>query len=226
MAKYYKSAFFYGFSSLFFMVIGWIDNILGFFQDFWRSFVFIIQVGGFFWMGLYLKYGEKDHKERADMQNLVTNLSFLGPAIIQFLGPLSDRLYNMRIVNLWIFSQEEYFKIVGFTLLLISLFFMIWGPVYLGEYFSLDIEIRKEHKLITGGPFRLFRHPKYFGMALYFIAYFFIFRSWIIAIITIFAYVFIIWRVNDEETLLSNEFGEEWQNYCKKTKWRLVPFIW
>lgn len=226
MAKNYKFAIKYSLSSLFLMLLGWIDDLGGFFLSPWRTWTLIIQVSCFFWMGLYLKYGlEEENKEKAELQFIVTSLSFIGPGIIQFLGPLSERLLELRIANLLILNVDN-LRIAGMFFFIFSFIPMIWGPIHQGRFFSLDIEIKKDHKLVTDGPFRVVRHPKYFGMLFYYIGFALIFRSVILIIIIFLALIFILWRIRDEEVLLSGEFGEKWQSYCRKTKWRLVPFIW
>lgn len=226
MGKNYKFAVKYSLSSLFLMLLGWIDNLSGFFLSTWRTWTLIIQVSGFYWMGLYLKYGlEEENKEKADLQFIVTSLSFIGPGLIQFLGPLGERLLEMKIANLLILSVDN-LRIAGMVFYVFSFIPMIWGPIHQGRFFSLDIEIKKDHKLVTDGPFRVVRNPKYFGMLFYYIGFALIFRSVILIIIIFLALIFILWRIRDEEVLLSGEFGEEWQSYCRKTRWRLVPFIW
>lgn len=226
MAKNYKFAVKYSLSSLFLMLLGWIDDLNGFFLSPWRTLTLIIQVSGFFWMGLYLKYGlEEENKEKADLQFIVTSLSFIGSGLIQFLGPLGERLLEMRIANLLILNVDN-LRIAGMVFYVFSFIPMIWGPIHQGRFFSLDIEIKKDHKLVTDGPFRVVRNPKYFGMLFYYVGFALIFRSVILIIIIFLALIFILWRIRDEEVLLSGEFGEEWQSYCRKTRWRLVPFIW
>jgi protein-S-isoprenylcysteine O-methyltransferase Ste14 len=32
------------------------------------------------------------------------------------------------------------------------------------------------------------------------------------------------WRIHDEEALMGQEFGTEWEGYARRS-WRLVPFI-
>lgn len=36
--------------------------------------------------------------------------------------------------------------------------------------------------------------------------------------------VIVLFRIKEEEALMSSEFGETWQQYCKKS-WQLMPFI-
>jgi protein-S-isoprenylcysteine O-methyltransferase Ste14 len=33
------------------------------------------------------------------------------------------------------------------------------------------------------------------------------------------------WRIGDEEALLGQEFGSQWQDYVR-TSWRLIPYVY
>ncbi len=95
---------------------------------------------------------------------------------------------------------------------------------YLGKQFSIEVSIQEDHKLIQTGPYSLIRHPRYLGIVLFFIGFSFIFQS-LIAICLVVALSFVlIWRIFTEEALMRQKFGEEWDEYCKKT-WRICPFV-
>jgi protein-S-isoprenylcysteine O-methyltransferase Ste14 len=52
-----------------------------------------------------------------------------------------------------------------------------------------------------------------------------LFRSWIgLAGSTMFLGV-IEFRIKDEEALMHQEFGQEWEAYCKQS-WRLMPYLY
>ena len=44
--------------------------------------------------------------------------------------------------------------------------FAIWARAHLGKYWSGDVTIRQEHRLIRSGPYKFIRHPIYSGMLL------------------------------------------------------------
>ena len=44
--------------------------------------------------------------------------------------------------------------------------FAIWARAHLGKYWSGDVTIRQEHRLIRSGPYQFIRHPIYSGMLL------------------------------------------------------------
>jgi protein-S-isoprenylcysteine O-methyltransferase Ste14 len=44
--------------------------------------------------------------------------------------------------------------------------FAIWARAHLGRYWSAQVTIRQEHRLIRTGPYKFIRHPIYTGMLL------------------------------------------------------------
>eukprot|EP01025_Chloroclados_australasicus_P047698 TRINITY_DN5377_c0_g1_i1.p1 TRINITY_DN5377_c0_g1~~TRINITY_DN5377_c0_g1_i1.p1 ORF type:complete len:208 (-),score=-7.57 TRINITY_DN5377_c0_g1_i1:672-1295(-) len=98
----------------------------------------------------------------------------------------------------------------------------------LGKYFTFQVGIRKDHKLITCGPYQYVRHPSYTGFILANLAllYFYGIRNrWIWTLLicssTIKAYA----RIVNEEKVLKQEFGDQWIKYCRSTPYVLVPGI-
>ncbi len=55
------------------------------------------------------------------------------------------------------------FETPGYLLFLAGLGLYVVGRLILGRFYSESVRIRPEHKLITSGPYRIIRHPIYFG---------------------------------------------------------------
>src|SRR5437773_923394 len=55
------------------------------------------------------------------------------------------------------------FYLFGFLLFLGGLILRWYSIGYLGRYFTVDVSISAEHKLIDSGPYRHIRHPTYTG---------------------------------------------------------------
>ena len=102
-------------------------------------------------------------------------------------------------------------------------FFSIWS---LGRFFTVDVTIRKDHKLKTDGIYGLLRHPSYSGSILSFIGLGFSLNNWIsVLAISIPVTIAMLYRINIEEKLLMKQFGSEYSDYMKKT-YRLIPWIY
>ena len=51
----------------------------------------------------------------------------------------------------------------GCALMVAGMAFRWWAVRVLDRYFTVDVAIREDHKLIRSGPYRLLRHPSYTG---------------------------------------------------------------
>ena len=76
---------------------------------------------------------------------------------------------------------------------------------------------RKNHQLVTSGPYRWVRHPLYtFGSSM-FIALGLMADSWFIAALGILAFLAMAIRTPKEEANLIETFGDEYKEYMKRT---------
>ena len=92
-------------------------------------------------------------------------------------------------------------------------------------YLSRTIKVEEGQKVIDTGMYAVVRHPMYAVTLLLFISMPFVLGS-LIALPVFLFYPFIIAkRITDEEKLLVQEL-HGYEEYCKKVKYRLIPFIW
>jgi protein-S-isoprenylcysteine O-methyltransferase Ste14 len=106
--------------------------------------------------------------------------------VIVSTGTILEFLFLNRDINFMV-------TIVGIVLYLCGLIIRNWAIRSLGKFWSIHIEIRKNHKMIKMGPYKYMRHPAYlsilceiWGLPLIMNAYFtFIFAAVIYIPITI-----------------------------------------
>ena len=76
---------------------------------------------------------------------------------------------------------------------------------------------RKQHQLVTNGPYRWVRHPLYtFGSSM-FVAFGLMSDNWFIALLGILAFIAMASRTPKEEANLIEKFGNEYRDYMKRT---------
>ena len=109
--------------------------------------------------------------------------------------------------------------VAGMTLRFISVF-------TLGKMFTVDVTIREDHKIKTDGVYRYIRHPSYTGSLLSFTGLGLTWNNWL-SLIILFVLITIsfIYRIRIEEKLLTEQFGNGYLEYQKKT-YRLFPWIY
>lgn len=96
----------------------------------------------------------------------------------------------------------------------------------LGKYFTVDVTIRKEHKIKKDGFYSVLRHPSYSASLLTFLGLGLYLNNWIALVIAIIPPFFaFLYRINVEEKALIEQFGQEYIDYKKQTK-RIIPFIY
>jgi protein-S-isoprenylcysteine O-methyltransferase Ste14 len=96
----------------------------------------------------------------------------------------------------------------------------------LGTNWSITLELRREHRLITQGVYRGIRHPMYSALALYTVGQAVVIPNWVAGFSNVLAFAILLaLRVGAEERMMAEQFGAEYTAYSARTK-RFVPGIW
>ncbi|MBD9372484.1 isoprenylcysteine carboxylmethyltransferase family protein [Rhizobium sp. ARZ01] len=96
----------------------------------------------------------------------------------------------------------------------------------LGKNWSITLEIRDKHHLVSGGPYALVRHPMYTSFLLMALGQALLLSNWVVALAGLigFALLFFL-RVDKEERMMLDTFGTSYREYMDRTK-RLIPYIY
>lgn len=116
------------------------------------------------------------------------------------------------------------YRIAGLIFYLVFSWVQIWAYKSLGESYSQEIVIFKDHKLSEKGPYKLIRHPQYLSQILVDLGGGFATLSYILIPLAIIQIPLLILRSSFEEKLLSKHFKEEFEQY-KKSRGFMIPFI-
>ena len=116
--------------------------------------------------------------------------------------------------------------VAGVVCFVIGLWLFYRSHADLGTNWSITLEEREQHRLITQGVYRRIRHPMSSALLLYSLGHAFVIPNWVAgpSNLVAFAVLFAL-RVRPEERMMMNEFGTEYAAYSARTK-RLVPGIW
>ncbi|KAI0770031.1 hypothetical protein C8Q74DRAFT_1202021 [Fomes fomentarius] len=113
----------------------------------------------------------------------------------------------------------------------------------LGRHFTFELSLRKDHKLVTDGPYSIVRHPSYTALIMVTIGTLLCLTgsgSWlaesglmrtlvgrllVVAWATEVAWipVVMIMRVGTEDDILRREFKEGWETWSMRTPYKLIP---
>ena len=96
----------------------------------------------------------------------------------------------------------------------------------LGRMWSVSLQLKQDHKLVTSGIYRRLRHPMYTAFWLMALAQALLLPNWIAGPAGLVGFGFLFFsRVGPEERLMEQAFGQEYRDYKARTK-RVVPFIY
>lgn len=116
--------------------------------------------------------------------------------------------------------------VLGIICLALGLWLFYRSHADLGVNWSISLELRKDHRLITSGIYRRIRHPMYAAIFLQAIAQALLLPNWLAGPAYMFAFsVTFPLRVRSEETMMLEKFGDEYRAYTARTE-RLIPNVW
>jgi protein-S-isoprenylcysteine O-methyltransferase Ste14 len=113
----------------------------------------------------------------------------------------------------------------GGAVMVVALWLFWRSHADLGDNWSVTLELRKDHELITHGVYRSVRHPMYSGIFLFCIAQGLLLPNWLAgwSACVVFAVMYVL-RTPREERMMCDIFGEEYRTYMARTG-RLIPRI-
>jgi protein-S-isoprenylcysteine O-methyltransferase Ste14 len=146
--------------------------------------------------------------------------------------PLAISTVNLLILILAVFQigtlnyEQKYLtlRIIALIVYLIFSWIQIWSFKTLGEYYSQEIAIRKEHKIISAGPYKIVRHPQYLSQIFVDLAGAIATLSFVLFPLALIQIPFLILRAKEEEKLFLKYFPEEFRTYKEKSGF-MLPFI-
>ena len=113
----------------------------------------------------------------------------------------------------------------GVGIALLGFVLLQWAQVTLGKSWSDTPRMMKGQTLITSGPYRSVRHPIYTAFLLILGSTLFISSNWLIGLFwTGMTILEVASRIGFEESLMLEYFGDQYQEYMKRTG-RLIPKV-
>ena len=102
-----------------------------------------------------------------------------------------------------------------------------WASIiHLGRFFTVDVAIAPDHRVIDTGPYRYLRHPSYTGGLTAFLGLGFALHNWLSLLALMLPVLAIhLYRMGVEEQALAQGLGEPYRAYARRTR-RLIPGVY
>jgi protein-S-isoprenylcysteine O-methyltransferase Ste14 len=120
-------------------------------------------------------------------------------------------------MNLIHFDFPIWLRWLGTLFAFIGVVFWIYSQAMLDKYWSPQLQVQKEHKIITSGPYRVIRHPIYTAMFIWVIGLALFTANMAFALLALLTIIGLILRVPKEEKMMIEQFGDEYKKYMQIT---------
>ena len=131
-------------------------------------------------------------------------------------------LLNPRWMEWSRLSLPTWLRWTGAGLGAASLPLSYWVFRSLDKNVTPTVATRKEHELVTAGPYRWVRHPLYSVGTSFFVSLSLVAANWFIGLASMLALAMLLVRLPKEGEKLIERFGDEYREYMKRTG-RLLP---
>jgi len=157
--------------------------------------------------------GEKIPR-KVDGTALMTIIKVLG--LVLWLTPLVY-LLNPNWMAWSKIGLPDWIRWLGVAIGVLCVAMIYWLFSSIGSGISPTSATRKQHTLVTSGPYRWARHPLYTVGSSMFIAFGMMADNWFIAALGVLAFIAMATRTPKEEANLIEKFGDEYREYMKHT---------
>jgi len=207
-----------------FIILGSMFFLPAWTFKYWQAWVYmLILVVPMFFIVRYLYKNDPEllkrrlrMKERQKTQRLIQIV--MGPFfLLAFIIPGFDYRWHWSTVPLIVVIISE-------VLVLLSYLFI--GLVFkTNSYASRIVEVEKDQKVITTGPYAIVRHPMYLGvLIMYVFSPLALGSYWALIPMSLIVPILFVRIKEEENELLQNLPG--YKEYLAKTRYRLLPGVW
>lgn len=185
----------------------------------WQYILFYIVTA--LWIGEFLvfpsKYESEDYSEISSFKKILA-------------GVLLSIVITVGLSYLDIFRVEgsigSIAHYLGIGLYLIGIVLRYSGSIYLGKYFTRDVNVSEDQELVSDGPYKILRHPLYLGLFLLTISVPLFFQNYLALLVSLMVMANNInKRMVLEEASMEDVMGERYRLW-KSSRYRFIPFIY
>lgn len=155
-------------------------------------------------------------KERDTQQKKIVSVSFLF-FLAGYVLPGIDHRFGWSDIPTALVLMADLLVLAGYL--------FIFYVFTVNSYASRVIMVEKDQRLVSTGPYSIIRHPMYLGSIVLFMSTPIALGSYWGVIPFIAVPVSLVFRILNEEKVLSEQLPG-YREYCTKVRFRLLPFVW
>lgn len=180
--------------------------------------ILAVGIAGLLPVGLYHRLKSQATREKLDRRQeglfMLITLRVFGvvgwAALILYLIDPSWMAWSAVALPTWA-------RWAGVGLFVLAGLLVIWTFRNLGKNLTDTVVTRKEHTLVTTGPYRWVRHPFYVACLLTFTAIALVAANWFFLLMGAVAFSLLFRRTRIEEEKLLERFGDDYRQYMNST---------
>jgi len=192
--------------------------------DYWQAWVYMtILFVPMLFVGLYFLKNDPEFlerrfklKEKEAKQDLIQKVG-IPIFIIGFLLPGLDHRFGWSNTPFGFVFAADVIVFLGYVLI-----FLVFRE---NSYAGRTVRVEKGQKVISTGPYSIIRHPMYFGTIFLYLATPIALGSYVAVLPFLLLVPILVFRILNEEEVLRRELPG-YKEYCKKVRYRLIPFVW
>ena len=154
-------------------------------------------------------------ESRREQKLAIAAMSLL--MIVMLIVPGFDRRYDWSAVPAWLVLVSDGLILLGFVLFGLTM--------RANRFAGRVVEVQEEQGVISSGPYALVRHPMHLAATLIFGFTPLALGSYWGLIASLLFPLMLAARISNEEKLLREEL-QGYEEYTRKVRWRLVPWVW
>ena len=154
--------------------------------------------------------------EQRPAQRIISALTAAGFLVVIVFSALDHR-FGWSPVPFWVSLSGDALVVLGLYITLLVL--------RENSFSASNIRVERGQTVISTGPYSILRHPMYSGALILSMGVPLALDSWLGLLVVVLLIPVLVWRILDEEKLLTNELSG-YNDYAHHVRFRLVPFVW
>ena len=171
-----------------------------------------------------LRYGKEARSFKTTEKD--NNSTFYLKRLISLNTVIIPSAFLLNHYDICVLFNDPLLAISGNVIMVTGLLLRVFAVLTLKEYYTRTLKIQENQKIIDVGLYKHLRHPGYLGLIMIWTGAGLSSNNYlillIVALLTLSAYHY---RMNSEEKMLIEAFGDDYKNYMQRT-WRIAPLIY